>query len=88
MPCRCLAPAGRERSQTMSDRADELVFAAVPYANAAPLAYFLDKVAPNVRVIYDRPAKLAGLLAGGQADVALIPVVDYFAGADLKIDVL
>ncbi len=69
----------------MSDRADELVFAAVPYANAAPLAYFLDKVAPNVRVIYDKPAKLAGLLAGGQADVALIPVVDYFAGADLKM---
>ncbi|MBL7133920.1 MAG: hypothetical protein ISS78_07470 [Phycisphaerae bacterium] len=43
------------------------------------------RVAPNVRVTYDQPTKLAGLLARGQADVALIPVVHYFSGADSKM---
>ena len=63
----------------MTDRNDHYVFASVPYVNAAPLAHFLPRVRAGVRVIYDRPAAMAGYLAARRADAAMVPVVDYLA---------
>ena len=45
--------------------ADRTVFAAVPYANAAPLVHFLDRAEPGVHVIYDEPSRLAARLIDG-----------------------
>lgn len=60
------------------------VFAAAPYANAAPLAHFLPEVAPPVRVIYRPPSQLLAELSAGRADAAMIPVVDLFAHPGLE----
>lgn len=69
----------------MAESTDKLVFAAVEYLNAAPLAEFLSEVCPDAEVIYDRPANLAAMLADGRADVAMVPVADLFAKAGLKM---
>jgi len=61
------------------------VFAAVSYANAAPLAHLITQVCPDAQVIYDRPSALLEKLLNGQADAALIPVVDYFDSPDLDM---
>ena len=61
------------------------VFASVKYANAAPLAHFLTEVHPGVSVVTGRPAELAGWLADGRADAAMIPVTDLFADDDLAM---
>ena len=66
------------------DKKSNFVFAAVSYSNAAPLAHFLPRAGAGVRVTYDRPSELVGGLIRGEADVALIPVVDYFATPGLK----
>ena len=65
--------------------ADRYVFASVKYTNAAPLAHFLPQVHPGVSVVTGRPAELAGWLADGRADVAMVPVADLFAGEDLAM---
>jgi len=62
----------------IDNRTDNYVFAAPAYANAAPLAHFIEQVSPGLRVVYDRPSQLIGQLAAGEVDVALIPVVDSF----------
>jgi len=64
---------------------DRYVFAAVSYANAAPLAYFLPQVHPGVSVTYGRPVELAEALLSGRADAALVPVADYFAIPGLQM---
>ncbi|MGB2823839.1 MAG: menaquinone biosynthesis protein [Phycisphaerae bacterium] len=70
----------------MSDSSsDNYVFAAVPYANAVPLAHFLTKVHAGVRVTYAPPAELAEGLLSGEADAAMLPVADYFDVPGLKM---
>ena len=51
----------------MADSTDKLVFAAVKYLHAAPLAELLSEVCLEAEVIYDRPAHLAAMLADGRA---------------------
>lgn len=45
----------------------------VPYLNAKPLIYGLEK-----EVVFDHPSRLAARLAAGELDVALVPVVECF----------
>lgn len=51
---------------------------AVNYLNSKPLVCGLEDAAPNVRVTYDLPSRLADSLAAGRLDVALIPSVEFF----------
>ncbi len=58
-----------------------LEIAAVSYLNTKPLVhYLLDR--PDVRVTFDVPARLVERLHRGQADVGLIPVVDWARNAN------
>ena len=54
---------------------------AVSYLNAKPLYLSADEFAPGVRLAMDLPSRLADRLAAGELDVALIPSVEYLAGA-------
>jgi chorismate dehydratase len=58
--------------------------ASVSYLNARPLIAGLD-ADPEVQLALDVPAKLIDLLREGQADVALLPVIDYARLAGLRI---
>ena len=69
----------------MSNNTNSYIFAAVPYANAAPLVHFLDRLDAGVRVIYARPSELAECVLTGRADAALVPVVDCFANDELRM---
>lgn len=70
----------------MSDTdTNSYVFAAVPYANAAPLVHFMESQNAGVRVTFAPPAELLDCVLQGRADAALIPVVDCFANADIQI---
>lgn len=51
---------------------------AVNYLNSKPLVYGLDAPAPQVRLTYDLPSRLADSLAAGRLDVALVPSVEFF----------
>jgi chorismate dehydratase len=51
---------------------------AVNYLNSKPLVYGLDAFAPQVRMTYDLPSRLADSLAAGRLDVALVPSVEFF----------
>ena len=51
---------------------------AVNYLNSKPLVYGLEKLAPEVRLSFDLPSRLADSLAAGRLDVALIPSVEFF----------
>jgi chorismate dehydratase len=51
---------------------------AVNYLNTKPLIHGLEALAPGVDLILDVPSRLADLLAAGQLEVALIPVIEYF----------
>ncbi|PHR98614.1 MAG: hypothetical protein COA78_25870 [Blastopirellula sp.] len=55
---------------------------AVNYLNTKPLVYQLEEIAPNVRLSFDLPSRLADQLAANELDVALIPSVEYFRNAD------
>ena len=61
-----------------TDRIEPYTFAAVGFLNAAPLAAFLEKVAPGVSVIHGPPSQLMDHVLSGRADAALVPVFDYF----------
>ena len=61
-----------------ADRIETYTFAAVGFLNAAPLAAFLEKVAPGIRVIHGPPSQLMDHVLSGRADAALAPVFDYF----------
>jgi chorismate dehydratase len=58
---------------------------AVNYLNSKPLVYGLDSLAPQVRVTYDLPSRLADSLAAGRLDVALVPSVEFFRTPDSSI---
>ena len=54
---------------------------AVSFLNALPLIHRLPAVAgARVELACDLPSRLAGRLAGGEADLALLPVVESFRG--------
>ncbi|MEI7900143.1 MAG: menaquinone biosynthesis protein [bacterium] len=65
--------------------ATTLVFAASPYCNAAPLVDRLQAVDGRVRIRFEHPAQLSVALKNKSADVALIPVADYFRCPDLAM---
>ena len=51
---------------------------AVNYLNTKPLICDLEHLAPEAELRLEVPSRLADLLADGQLDVALIPVIEYF----------
>ena len=51
---------------------------AVNYLNSKPLVYGLEALAPDVRLTFDLPSRLADSLAAGRLDVALVPSVEFF----------
>lgn len=69
----------------MNSSATTLVFAASPYCNAAPLVDRLQAVDRRVRMLFDHPARLSAALIDKRADVALIPVADYFRNPDFAM---
>lgn len=58
---------------------------AVNYLNSKPLVYGLESLAPNARVTYDLPSRLADSLAAGRLDVALVPSVEFFRAPGHRI---
>ena len=58
---------------------------AVNYLNSKPLVYGLSSLAPEARIVYDLPSRLADSLAAGRLDVALIPSVEFFRGPGYSI---
>ena len=62
----------------MKPLSQEFVFAASSYSNAAPLVECLEAVDRRVRVVFDYPSRLPAALENRTADVALIPVAEYF----------
>jgi chorismate dehydratase len=51
---------------------------AVTYLNTKPLVFRLEHFAPQAKLSFDLPSRLADNLATGQLDVALIPSIEYF----------
>jgi chorismate dehydratase len=51
---------------------------AVNYLNTRPLICDLHELAPQAQLRLEVPSRLADLLAAGELDVALIPVIEYF----------
>ena len=58
---------------------------AVNYLNSKPLVYGLSSLAPEARIVYDLPSRLADSLAAGRLDVALIPSVEFFRGPGHRV---
>jgi chorismate dehydratase len=58
---------------------------AVNYLNSKPLVYGLEALAPQVRLTYDLPSRLADSLAAGRLDVALVPSVEFFRSPGCSI---
>src|ERR1700687_3473351 len=58
---------------------------AVHYLNTKPLICDLDVLAPDAELVLDVPSRLADLLAAGELDVALIPVIEYFRAGSYSI---
>src|SRR4051794_29539462 len=58
---------------------------AVNYLNSKPLVYGLESLAPDVRITYDLPSRLADSLVAGRLDVALVPSVEFFRTAGSTI---
>jgi len=61
-----------------------LVLGSVPYANGRPLLEGLAE-SPGVRLVLDRPSALAGRLAAGELDAALVPSVEAIRDPRLVI---
>ena len=57
---------------------DRIRIGAVSYLNTKPLVHDLETLAPDARLLLDYPSRLADLMARGELDVALIPVIEYF----------
>ena len=64
---------------------DRYVFAAVKYANAAPLAHFLPSVDDRAVVTYGWPSSLLAELECGRVAAALIPVAAFLAAPGLRM---
>lgn len=58
---------------------------AVGYLNARPLTWALARLAPGWHVRYDLPSICAGLVRTGEADVGLIPLIEYLADPAYRI---
>ncbi|OAI38517.1 hypothetical protein AYO40_06620, partial [Planctomycetaceae bacterium SCGC AG-212-D15] len=58
---------------------------AVNYLNTKPLIHDLEVLAPRAELILDVPSRLADLLAAGELDVALIPVIEYFRASNYSV---
>ncbi len=58
---------------------------AVNYLNTKPLICDLEALAPEADLVLDVPSRLADLLADGQLDVALVPVIEYFRAGTYSI---
>ncbi|HEY7326858.1 MAG TPA: menaquinone biosynthesis protein [Gemmataceae bacterium] len=58
---------------------------AVNYLNTKPLICDLEELAPQAELVLDVPSRLADLLAEGQLDVALIPVIEYFRSGGYSV---
>lgn len=58
---------------------------AVNYLNSKPLVVGLEQLAPEVRLSFDLPSRLADSLVAGRLDVALIPTVEFFRTAGYSI---
>lgn len=58
---------------------------AVSYLNTKPLVHRLDELAPQARLVYDLPSRLADQLASGDLDVALIPSVEFLRNPEYMI---
>jgi chorismate dehydratase len=50
---------------------------AVNYLNSKPLVHGLGQLAPDAKLLFDLPSRLADSLAAGRLDVALIPSVEW-----------
>ncbi|MGL4419307.1 MAG: menaquinone biosynthetic enzyme MqnA/MqnD family protein [Gemmataceae bacterium] len=57
---------------------------AVNYLNTKPLVEGLTTFAPNIDLSFDLPSRLADQLQAQQIDVGLIPVVEFFRGANYR----
>src|SRR5207245_10481453 len=57
----------------------------VAYLNTKPLIYDREALAPEAELVLEVPSRLADLLAAGQLDVALIPVIEYFRAGSYSI---
>lgn len=58
---------------------------AVNYLNTKPLIADLETLAPGIDLRLEVPSKLADMLAEGQLDVALIPVIEYFRAGSYRV---
>jgi chorismate dehydratase len=58
---------------------------AVNYLNSKPLVCGLESLAPEVRLSFDLPSRLADSLAAGRLDVALIPTVEFFRAPGYRV---
>jgi chorismate dehydratase len=58
---------------------------AVNYLNSKPLVCGLEALAPDVRLSFDLPSRLAYSLAAGRLDVALIPAVEFFRSPGYRV---
>ena len=60
-------------------------FSVLPYANALPLVHFIGESSPEVSLSYHPPRHSIAALLDGQADAALIPIVDFFTHRELRM---
>src|SRR5262249_19774906 len=58
---------------------------AINYLNTKPLIHDLDLLAPDAELLLELPSRLADLLAQGQLDVGLIPVIEYFRAGTYSV---
>jgi chorismate dehydratase len=58
---------------------------AVNFLNTKPLIHTIAALAPGAELTLDLPSRLADRLAGGELDVALIPVIEYFRVDGYKV---
>ena len=81
---RAAAPA-IERQDLMTASTHLLRLGAVSYLNTKPLVYGLAERAPQLRVVFDVPSRLADGLASAELDVALIPSIEYARHPDFVV---
>lgn len=63
----------------------KLKIGVVPYMNAKPLIYGLEKQSDKIDLLYAVPSKLPEKLEKGELDIILMPSVNYFRGYGYKI---
>jgi len=58
---------------------------AVNYLNTKPLICDLEALAPQADLVLEVPSRLADMLAAGDLDVALIPIIEYFRAGTYSV---